>query len=257
VETTTVLLVEDNEVNQEVAAAMLRRRGYRVDVVENGQDAVDAVARKPYDAVLMDCQMPVMDGYAATEELRRREVDVPIIALTAHGLDGERERCLAAGMDDFLAKPVLLDDLRGAFQRSRCEEGAGASEKDELKDATPPLRPTELPVLDPGRIASLRRLGELTGQPLVRDVVDGFLKETPGRLDRMRGALVRGDAEELAFIAHSLKGSSGQLGALRVAALSGELEGRGKNEDLDGASGLLAEIERETARVAHLLEQER
>ena len=111
-------------------------------------------------------------------------------------------------------------------------------------------------MLDPGRLASLRRLGELTGQPLVRDVVGGFLKETPGRLDRMRGALARGDAEELAFVAHSLKGSSGQLGALRVAALSGELEGRGKSHDLDGASALLAEVERETAHVAQLLQSE-
>ena len=119
-----------------------------------------------------------------------------------------------------------------------------------------PLRPRELPALDPARLASLRRLAELTGRPLAQEVVESFLRETPRRVDQMRRAVGRGDAEDLAFVAHSLKGSSGQLGALRVAALSEELEKRGRNEDLDGASGLLAEIEEEAARVSLLLESE-
>jgi CheY-like chemotaxis protein/HPt (histidine-containing phosphotransfer) domain-containing protein len=255
-----VLLAEDNSINQKVALLMLERLGYRADVAGDGFEVVEALRRQRYDLILMDVQMPGMDGLEATRRIRAelpRERQPHIIAMTANAMREHQEACQAAGMDDFLAKPVLLDDLRAAFQRAHCGEAAGTPENDAApKDAPPPLRPRELPVLDPGRLASLRRLGEMTGQPLAREVVDRFLEETPGRLERMRVALVRGDAAELAFIAHTLKGSSGQLGALRVAALSGELEGRGKNEDLNGAPGLLAEIEQETARVALLLEQE-
>jgi signal transduction histidine kinase/ligand-binding sensor domain-containing protein/CheY-like chemotaxis protein/HPt (histidine-containing phosphotransfer) domain-containing protein len=255
-----VLLAEDNSINQKVALLMLERMGHRADVAADGFEVLEALRRQRYDLILMDVQMPGMDGLEATRRIRAElppERQPRIIAMTANAMREHQEACRAAGMDDFLAKPVLLEDLRGAFQRARCGEAAGMPEKEARKEALPPLRPPELPVLDPGRLASLRRLGELTGQPLVREVVDGFLKETPGRLERMRRALVSGDAEELAFIAHSLKGSSGQLGALRVAALSGELEGRGRNDELDGASGLLAEIEQEAARVALLLDSQK
>jgi CheY-like chemotaxis protein len=122
-----VLLVEDNEVNQAVAAAILRRRGYAVDVAENGREALDAVARRSYAAVLMDCQMPVMDGYEATAELRKREnggPHLPIIALTAHASDAERERCLACGMDEFLTKPVHAEELVQTLARLIGEEPA-------------------------------------------------------------------------------------------------------------------------------------
>ena len=114
-----LLLAEDNLVNQAVATAMLAKIGYAADVVSDGQKAVDAAMASDYGAILMDCQMPVLDGYGATAEIRRGERNgrhVPIIALTAAAMAGERERCLAAGMDEYLTKPVNIDDLPGCAQ---------------------------------------------------------------------------------------------------------------------------------------------
>ena len=113
-------MAEDNVVNQKVAAAMLAKLGCRADVVANGAEALEALSRITYDAVLMDCQMPEMDGYQATAELRRKEKGpsrLPVIAITAGAMDGARERCLAAGMDDYIAKPVSIQDLAAALNR--------------------------------------------------------------------------------------------------------------------------------------------
>ena len=115
-----VLVVDDNAVNQKVAVAMLAKLGYDADVVAGGADAVAAVQRTGYSAVLMDCEMPVMDGFAATEEIRRRESGdgrIPIIAMTAAAMVGDRERCLAAGMDDYVPKPVRIEELAQALER--------------------------------------------------------------------------------------------------------------------------------------------
>jgi CheY-like chemotaxis protein len=122
-----VLVAEDNPVNQKVAAAMLQRLGYRVDMVANGREAIEAVARVPYAAVLMDCQMPEMNGYEASMEIRRREDGgrhVPIVALTASAIKGDEERCLAAGMDAYVTKPVTVDALGGVLRRLVAEDGS-------------------------------------------------------------------------------------------------------------------------------------
>jgi PAS domain S-box-containing protein len=115
-----ILVAEDNVINQRVATALIERRGYRADVVSNGQEALDALLRQSYALVLMDCQMPVMDGFEATREFRKRESQArrtPVIAMTAHAMSGDRERCIAAGMDDYLSKPVLPEDLDRIFER--------------------------------------------------------------------------------------------------------------------------------------------
>jgi two-component system, sensor histidine kinase and response regulator len=197
-----VLLVEDNEVNQIVALAVLRRRGYSVDVVENGREALVAVERKAYAAVLMDCQMPVMDGYAATAELRSREnggEHVPIIALTAHVAAGERERCLAAGMDDFLTKPVRPDALVAALDRAI--GGSGVVDHDVL-----------------------RRLGDALDPATLARVVEVFLDQAAGYVATICATQ---DDTTLRRTARALKGSAATVGAAAVAEVADELERTG------------------------------
>jgi signal transduction histidine kinase/ligand-binding sensor domain-containing protein/DNA-binding response OmpR family regulator len=240
-----ILVAEDNSINQKVALLMLERLGYRADVAGDGFEVLAALERQSYSVVLMDIQMPEMDGLEATRRIRS---DLPaerqprIIAMTANVLQQYRDACLEAGMDDFLGKPVLFPDLRAALERC-----AGCV----------PASAAEPPVIDPAQLDSLRRLEEVTGKPIVRDVVESFLDETPRRLQRMREALDRGDAKDFSLLAHSLKGSSAQLGAIRVAAVSAALEQQGRSATLDGAAGLLCDLERELARVAPLLEGKR
>ena len=218
-----VLLAEDNAVNQAVAVNLLRRRGYRVDVVENGREAVDAVGRGGYAAVLMDCQMPELDGYQATREIRRREAGgrhTPVIAMTAHAMEGDRERCLAAGMDDFLTKPVVPDDLVGALERWI---SAGSDGGD---------------VLDRARLDSLR--AGVGGDAIVARILDTFIARGDETVNAIATAAGAGDAAGVASGAHSLKGSAATIGATAVADLAGGLEELGRA----GRTPAPAEVER-------------
>ena len=254
-----ILLAEDNSVNQKVALLMLERLGYRADVAADGSEALAAVRRQRYDLVLMDVHMPVMDGLEATRHIR---AEIPadhqprIVALTANVLVEYRKACLEAGMNDFLAKPITLADLRAALLRSRAPETPGTPEIAETPPAPAP-DPIASPSLDLAPLDSLRRLEQLTGRCILDEVVNTFLAETPSRLERLRQALDQGDAQDLAFVAHSLKGSSAQLGALRLAALSSNLEKSGRSAQLNTAAGLLTELEQELARVVPLLQAQR
>ena len=183
-----MLVVEDNAVNQRVAVRMLEKRGFHADAVANGREAVDALAQIPYDLVLMDCQMPEMDGYAATAAIRRREQEqgtaarrTPIIAMTAHALKGDAEKCLAAGMDDYIPKPVTVQHLEAALTRWSPQTAPGTL--DEAVDAS--------------ALAALQDLqGE--GQPdLLAELSAIYLRETPLRLAALHEALARADAEAL------------------------------------------------------------
>ncbi|MBW8877746.1 MAG: response regulator [Acidobacteria bacterium] len=245
-----ILLAEDNSVNLRVGLLMLERMGYLADVAGNGIEVLEALRRQPYDLILMDVQMPGMDGLEATKRIRAefpRDWQPRIVAMTANVLREQREACLVAGMDDFVQKPVGFADLRAALERCGGREPDAAEPAAPLPDGASPL--------DPAYLDSLRRLGELTGRPLVQEIVARYLAETPRRLERLRDALLRADAEALTFVAHSLKGSSAQIGAVRVAALSDELEQKGKDADLGDAANLLAELERELERTVPLLEQ--
>jgi len=238
-----ILVAEDNVVNQRVAARLLEKRGYRVDTVADGREAVDALARIPYDLVLMDCHMPEMDSYAATAEIRRREAAggvaaprTPIIAITTNALAGDAETCLAAGMDDYIPKPVdpaHLDavlarwTLRADAAGSGCSiEPAGAGE-----------------IVDAAILASLRGLQD-EGQPdLLVELIDMYLRDTPPRLIALREASVRSDGLALRRESHSLKGSSGAIGAVEMARLCARLEEHAASPALEGVAETVQSLE--------------
>ena len=237
-----LLLAEDNAINQKVAAKMLESLGYRVDVAANGLEAVEALSRIPYSAILMDCHMPEMDGYEATREIRGRERKdgghTPIIALTAGAMEGDREKALGAGMDDYIAKPVKREELATMLQRWIPREDAALS-----TDVHAPSRP-EVPGggLDHAVIANLRELGDAN---LLSELAGMFFQQAPERLGALEQAIEKGDAQAVQRIAHALNGSCGNLGASRMSRLCLELERAGGSNDLSAAAGLLESLKRE------------
>lgn len=243
-----LLVVEDNDVNQVVARRMLQLQGHRVDVVAHGADAVDAVRKVRYDAVLMDCQMPVMDGYDATRAIRALKGEaarLPIIALTAGAMVGDADRCFAAGMDDYIPKPIQADELRNVLARwlTGTPDGVGSG-------ADTSVGPSG--VLDPTIIDGLR---ELTGQgDGLAELIRTFTTQADIRIKEIRRAAAGADAETVVTLCHSLKGSSATLGAQRLARLCGELEGAASSGDLDGAPDLVTRMADELGRAAVALD---
>ena len=213
-----VLLVEDHPVNQLVAARMLEQRGCRVDIAANGLEALEMSARRPYDLIFMDCQMPELDGYQATGRIREREGDgprTPIVAMTAHALKGDRERCLEAGMDDYLTKPVRTGELDEMLARLMPGETGieGAPVGPRAVDGP---AASALTVFDPDVIEPLC---DGADEELLTSLVDLFVDQARENIGKMADALAANDRELVAGLAHSLKGSAAVLGAVRLAEL--------------------------------------
>jgi two-component system, sensor histidine kinase and response regulator len=223
-----ILLAEDNPVNQQVATAMLLKRGHQVDVASNGREAVDAVAREEYDVILMDIQMPEMDGFEATAKIRAlpQGSTLPIIALTAHALSGERERCLERGMTGYLAKPFKAHDLFAVV------EGRGAQPADAA--AAPP------PAVD---LAGFRHTMEEAG---AAEAVDGilatFVATLPQRLEALVAAAGGAEGEPLHRAAHAFRSAAGTIGAGHLAALLEDMERAARDGDLAGARDKLEHV---------------
>ncbi len=243
-----VLLVEDNAVNRHVARLMVQNLGYRVDVAADGQAAVDAVADVQYAVVLMDCQMPRLDGYAATATIRQRQGAgrrTPIVAMTALALYGDRERCLAAGMDDYLSKPVRAAELATTLERWLPHAPTGR---------TPPLSgqsapATRAPAVDRETLRALRELADDDTVDVVRDLHQVFREDATGRLATMRAAAAADDRGALQEQAHALKGSAACLGATAMAGLCENLELVVAGADLAPAEGILQQLDEEFGRV--------
>jgi signal transduction histidine kinase/CheY-like chemotaxis protein len=248
-----VLVAEDNVVNQKVAVRMLEKLGYTADVVANGREALNAVLHTAYSAVLMDGQMPGLDGFEATRAIRERETRdagngtrarrLCIIAMTANALEGDREKCLEAGMDDYLSKPVKLEHLSAVLSRritGTGQEGGHGAAHDPIDDTV---------------LADLRQLSDT--DDLFPTVIAHFLAETPRRLNAMRTGWQLKDGTMLARTAHQLSGSSGNLGARRMRHLCAELEACGTRGDLEPIESLLLELATEFEQVRDRLLGER
>ncbi|MCB1930286.1 MAG: response regulator, partial [Rhodocyclaceae bacterium] len=241
----TVLLVEDNPVNQDVARAMLVRLGCRVQIAPGGREGVAAATSAPFDAVLMDCQMPGLDGFEATRLIREWETGqsgwregrgrLPIVALTANAMQGDRERCLAAGMDDYLAKPFDMKDLDAILRRVRGEvEAVAASRTDIGLPAVP-----EQQLLDASRLEGLREIG---GQALVVRTLRLFVESTEDKLTELAASIAGADCASLARGAHYLKGSGANLGLSAFSACAAGLEARAKAGDASVADCFEASV---------------
>ena len=265
-----VLVAEDNEVNQEVARAMFEVLGCQTVIVWNGREALSALEHETFDVVFMDCQMPEMDGFMATHEIRERGVRarsgarLPIIACTAHAHRHDRDECLAQGMDDYVSKPFSCNDLSAILDRWGPSEKSADGGVDTVRAEPQPAEPAAAPPLqgnesslDASVLDRLREL-EKTGAPaLLARAIDAYLASSSRLVRALRDAIAAGDPSAMARAAHPLKSSSGQVGAKRLAALCKELEARGRAGSLEGATELTAQIAAELESVHEDLATER
>ncbi|MCA9995315.1 MAG: response regulator [Anaerolineales bacterium] len=240
-----ILVAEDNPINQKVATHMLRRLGYRADLVANGLEAVEAVRRQVYDVVFMDVQMPEMDGVAATQIIKKDDLiekKPRVVAMTANALSDDRQRYLDAGMDDYISKPVNIDELVAVL------------------DDTPQLMPlsdqgregglkTDMGQEVPINIVNFEKIMGPNTTDLLANLLTIFLEETPSLIEQIQTAVSENNAERLRQLAHSLWGSSASVAAIPFSAISYELEVMGKASDLSDAAPVLARMETEYARI--------
>jgi CheY-like chemotaxis protein/HPt (histidine-containing phosphotransfer) domain-containing protein len=305
-EKTRILLVEDNPVNREVACGMLETLHCHIDTAENGREAVAATAATGYSLVFMDCQMPEMDGLTATRLIREREMHqwslvtgqsrgkdaapsstpmtndqlpmtasrVPIIALTAHAMQGDRELCLAAGMDDYLTKPFTLAQLEQVLARwipqrttsrdqgdtespyALAQPAGGESQPVPPQAGTREEQSIESAILDPSALAAIRVLQRPGHPDILTRIVSQYLEMSPAMVDRIRRAVLSHDAAELRASAHRLKSSSAQLGASALAADCRELEMMGANQELTRGGDVLSRLEQHYAAACVALQGE-
>jgi CheY-like chemotaxis protein/HPt (histidine-containing phosphotransfer) domain-containing protein len=284
--TVRILLAEDNITNQQVALGILKKLGLRAEAVANGAEAVKALELIPYDLVLMDVQMPEMDGLEATQEIRNprsavRNHQIPIIAMTAHAMQGDRERCIAAGMNDYVSKPVFPQALMEVLEKwlpkeketeypisnkefpmvKENDETApdpvqerGDGQDNQRANTNPPLDVghslldigySQLPVFD--KADMMARL--MDDEDLARRVAGGFLEDIPKQIEVLKGCLEAGDVATAERQAHSIKGASANVGGQALREVAFAMEKAGKTGDLEGVTARLPELETQFARL--------
>jgi CheY-like chemotaxis protein/HPt (histidine-containing phosphotransfer) domain-containing protein len=235
--------VEDNEINQKVAIAILSKMNIKPDIAPNGAEAVGILESKTYDLILMDIQMPVMDGLEATRIIRDKNSkvinhDVPIIAMTAHALKGDREKCIAAGMDDYVSKPVKPKDLSEAI--SMQFSGHKRAEQ-QLKDKEGEAETVKSVIFDANSL-----MDRISGdREFFEELVNLFIEDTPRHFESMKNACKEKDAEEIRNIAHTVTGSAGNFGAYSLQKSALSLEQTARTGDFSEIGCLIDAVETE------------
>ena len=264
-----VLLAEDNLVNQEVALRMLEMLGCDVEVAEDGQLALSAVSSKTFDLVLMDCQMPEMDGFQATTAIRKHEqqsnsdTHIPIIALTANAMEGDREHCLAVGMDDFLSKPFTKEQLQALLEQWLAKPKVSAEEGLPVQD---PLlaalnatddSPARISVLDQAALDRIKALQQPGKPDILIKILNQYLENSPKLLYDLDEAVATNNPEAVRMAAHALKSSSANVGAMDLSELCYALEMMAVAKQTEGALTLLNDVKRSYESIASELESYR
>ncbi len=259
-----ILLAEDNIVNQQVALGILKKLGLRADVVANGVEVIKSMEILPYDLILMDVQMPVMNGLEATRRIREIEEkrvllsadgnisqsvksNVPIIAMTAHAIQGHREQFLAAGMNDYVSKPVSPQELADLLRKwlpkdqdeGECIQNKHDTEKSDESNTTDP------PIWDKHKM--MERL--LDDEDLAKNIQDGFIADIPKQIQALKAFLESGDASGVELVANTIKGASAYVGGERLRVVAFEMENAAKSQDLAAASSFMNELERQFDRL--------
>ncbi len=257
----SLLLVDDNSINQKVAVRIVQQLGYQPEKAANGLQALEALDKQRYDLIFMDLMMPEMDGLEATRIIRQRQKDpaypmyqsrILIIAMTAHAMQSDREKCLAAGMDDYLAKPIRPGDVRNVIEKWApriCKAKAAASSTEARPEAAVVAQVT--PALAEEPPVDLARFNDMSGgdPAMALELIEMFNKQTTDQLKQIEEATRAGDAAAVGHVAHSCKGASATLGMKRLGALMLKLEKLGKSGALDGAEQIHSEALREFQEV--------
>ena len=259
-----ILLAEDNSINQDVALGQLDSLGYTADVVANGREALEAIKRAPYDIVLMDCMMPEIDGYEATVKIRDAEKKdgqhppLHIIAMTANAMQGDREKCIAAGMNDYVSKPVQLAELRRALDKWKpAGSNNGHTPQTRPEAATASLQESATMTISSEPAVDLERLKEVTqNKPdKTHRLLTTFLTQADETKQKLTGAIEAGDAKEVRLLAHKLVGAGASLGIVAVVPALSQLEQMGDAGQLDGAEEVRMEFAGQLERARQFIEE--
>ncbi|HEU4370566.1 MAG TPA: response regulator [Methylomirabilota bacterium] len=253
-----ILLAEDNVVNQKLALRLLEQMGYRADLAANGLEAVMAIERQPYDLVLMDVQMPEMDGFEAAREITRRwavGTRPRIVAMTANALQGDRELCLAAGMDDYLSKPIRVEELVTALERSAARGPAPIRPADPARKTDQNRAAADRPSTQVLDHAAFERLRAAMGAGALTELLSTFVEDAQELVATMRRALGGKDTDSFRRAAHSLKSNAASFGAMTLSNLAKDLEALARSGRLDGAASRVERLAGECERVVLALRE--
>ncbi len=259
----SLLVVDDHSVNQQLAQMMLEQMGHRVNVVGDGQEALDALEQQSYDVVFMDCQMPEMDGFTATREIRRREGEgrhTPIIAMTANAMTGDRERCLEAGMDDYVSKPINIERLQEALERqfstiAPVEETNTTPSSHKVPSDQEP-NGSDINRIDPAVLDEWQILSGSGYPAFLKKIVGQFVKDSTTCVSQIQEAVASRDIDALVAATHGLKGISSNMGARKLQTRSAEWEERARQNLIEDWDMIVEQLQSEVSLANQVLEQE-